>query len=59
MRKFIITALATAAVITLVGGSSIYAVSAQSHVHPVRTPSLQNLSTFYAGCRAYGCDFLR
>jgi hypothetical protein len=59
MRKFIITALATAAVITLVGGSSIYAVSVQSHVHPVRTPSHQNLSGLYTGCGAYGCDLLR
>jgi hypothetical protein len=59
MRKFIIAALVTAAVITLVGGSSIYAVSAQSHVHPMRTPSLQNLSGFYTGCGAYSCDFLR
>jgi hypothetical protein len=59
MRKFIITALATAAVIILVGGSSVYAVLAQSHVHPVRTPSLQNLSVHYTGCGTYGCDFLR
>ena len=59
MRKFIITALATTAVIALVGGSSIWAVSAQSHVHPVRTPSHQSLSVVIAGCGAYGCDFLR
>jgi hypothetical protein len=59
MRTFIITALVTAAVITLVGGSSIYAVAAQSHVHPMRTPSLQNLQGFYTGCGAYGCDLLR
>jgi hypothetical protein len=59
MRRFIITALASAAVITLVGGSSIYAVSAQSHVHPVRAPSHQNLSVLYTRCGAYGCDLLR
>ena len=59
MPKYIITTLATVAVIALVGGSSTYALLTQSHVHPVRTPSLQNLSRVIGGCGAYGCDLPR
>jgi hypothetical protein len=59
MRKYVITALATVAVIALVGGSSTYAVLNQSHAHPVRTPGVQNLSRVSGACGAYRCDLPR
>jgi hypothetical protein len=59
MRKYIITALATVAVIALVGGSSTYAVLNQSHVHPVRAPTLQNLPRLIGRCGADRCDLPR